>query len=109
VNSKNAPELDRPVSRPATAQHKPPYLLVFISLAVLTGLEVGASYLPENVRIPILAILATSKVLLVLLFFMHLKFDHKVFAFPVAAGLVLAIPIILAISLAMPALVPLFK
>ncbi len=93
-----------------TERHaKPPYLAVFIALAVLTALEVATSYLPAGTRIPILAVLATAKVLLVLLFFMHLKFDTRIFTFPFVIGLIIALPIILAVTLAMPALVPLFK
>jgi caa(3)-type oxidase subunit IV len=86
-----------------------PYLAVFISLAVLTGLEVGASFLGPALRLPILVILAAAKVLLVLLFFMHLRTDRRIFAVPIVIAFLIATPIILAISLAMPALIPLAR
>ena len=109
MDSNNSHPTSLPVQKPAVRQAKPPYLLVFIALAILTGMEVAASYLPAGTRVPILAILAATKVLLVLLFFMHLKFDHRIFTFPFVIGLVIALPIILAVTLAMPVLAPLFK
>jgi heme/copper-type cytochrome/quinol oxidase subunit 4 len=42
---------------------------------------------------------------LVLLYFMHLKYDNSLFAMPMILGFVLAIPIILVIVLVMPLLV----
>ena len=78
------------------------YHWVFIILAVFTVLEVIASYLPLGLKLPLLVILAITKVLLVLLFFMHLKYDRPIFAAPFIIAIILAVPIILIFVLVMP-------
>lgn len=79
-----------------------PYLTIFIILAVFTGLEIGASFLPEGIKIPVLILLAITKASLVLLYFMHLKSDSRLYAAMFAIGLVLIIPLVLVMSLVMP-------
>ncbi|HSB00849.1 MAG TPA: cytochrome C oxidase subunit IV family protein [Anaerolineales bacterium] len=82
------------------------YWVVFAVLAIFTGLEVVVGYLaalPQAIRIAVLIFLAVVKVALVLLYFMHLRFDSRLFALPFGLGLVLAIPIILIISITMKA------
>ena len=91
----------REVVQPAT---RPSYGRVFILLAFFTLLEIGASYLPLTIKAPILVILAVTKALLVLLYFMHLKFDSRLFAMPVILGAIVIIPLILMIVLVMPLL-----
>jgi cytochrome c oxidase subunit 4 len=61
---------------------KRPYLLVFLGLAVLTGIEVivAGLTLEHNLRIAILLGLAAFKAALVALFFMHLRYDHRLLA-----------------------------
>jgi cytochrome c oxidase subunit IV len=100
----SADKPNQPQSAPAAGKKRSPYLAVFVILAILTAMEVGASFLDASIRIPILILLAGSKVLLVLLYFMHLRFDHRIFTFPLLAAVILVIPIILAITLAMPIL-----
>lgn len=78
------------------------YGIVFIVLALFTGLEVGASYLPDPYRIPVLVVLAAIKAGLVLLYFMHLKTDRRTYALLFLIGMVVVIPLVLAISLATP-------
>ncbi|MGA9532653.1 MAG: cytochrome C oxidase subunit IV family protein [Anaerolineales bacterium] len=78
------------------------YGVVFLILAVFTGLEVGASYLPEPYKIPVLILLAAIKAGLVLLYFMHLKFDRRIYAILFVIGMITVIPLILAIALATP-------
>src|SRR5512146_818782 len=83
---------------------EPKYWVIFVLLAIFTALEVAAaSFLSLNpgVRIGILAFLAVVKVALVVLYFMHLKFDRSIFALPFALGLVLMLPSILIITLTM--------
>ena len=79
-----------------------PYVTVFVILAVFTALEVGASYLPEAVKVPVLIILAISKASLIFLYFMHLKSDNRLFAMPILVALVLIVPIVLIMTLVMP-------
>lgn len=58
------------------------YVRIGIVLAVLTALEVGASYagVSGSVLIPTLLVLALIKFALVVLWFMHLKFDDRRYA-----------------------------
>jgi cytochrome c oxidase subunit 4 len=61
-------------------------------LTVITAVEVAVFYIPflEGVLVPLLLVLSAAKFLLVVLFFMHLKFDSPVFSGVFLAGLVLA-------------------
>lgn len=62
-------------------QHLMPYsklALVLLSLLVLTGVTVGVSYLDMGIfNVPVALGIACLKVSLVLLFFMHLKYEGK--------------------------------
>lgn len=85
------------------AEKRPNYLFVFIALTVLTFIETLVSYIQqETIKFPTLIILSVIKVLLVLLYFMHLKFDSRVFSYLFIAGCVLSIPLILVIMAVMP-------
>ena len=61
-------------------------------LTVITAVEVGAFYLPAlaGALVPILLVLSSAKFIMVVMFFMHLKFDSKIFSGLFLAGLVLA-------------------
>jgi cytochrome c oxidase subunit 4 len=68
------------------------YWMIGIILAVLTGLEVGAYYMELGaVEVPLLLGLSVAKFAIVVMFFMHLKTDSKVFTWLFVAGLVLAV------------------
>jgi cytochrome c oxidase subunit 4 len=58
------------------------YVRIGLILGVLTALEVAASYtgVTGSIMIPTLFILAVIKFALVVLWFMHLKFDDRRFA-----------------------------
>jgi cytochrome c oxidase subunit IV len=58
------------------------YVRIGVILAVLTGLEVAASYsgVSGSILIPTLFVLALVKFALVVLWFMHLKFDDRRYA-----------------------------
>ncbi len=70
---------------PATAsgqvRHIAPrtYVIVFGWLTLMTILEVltAAAGLDESIRVPILIVLAVIKAALVVLFYMHLRYDSK--------------------------------
>jgi len=53
------------------------YIRIGAVLAVVTGVEVAVFYLPrlEAVATPLLVVLSTAKIILVVMFFMHLKFE----------------------------------
>jgi cytochrome c oxidase subunit IV len=73
--------------------HHPPYLLVFASLAILTLVEVGVTYVPQIPQAPVLMALSIFKALLVILFYMHVRYDSKWF------GLIFLVPFALAVPL----------
>lgn len=82
---------------------RPNYLFIFIALAVLTLIETLVSYVQQTaIRVPTLIVLSVLKALLVLLYFMHLKFDSKLFTYLFVTGCVLSIPLILVIVTVMP-------
>lgn len=85
-------------------QGRSPYLTIFIILAVFTGLEVGASQLPATIKLPALILLALIKASLVVLYFMHLKSDSRVFAGFFLVAFILIIPLVLIMTLVMPLL-----
>jgi cytochrome c oxidase subunit 4 len=85
----------RPENQPEIIQQAPsrPYLAVFIALAVLTFLELGVTYL-NLPRIPLLVPLALIKASLVAMFYMHLKYDRKIFSLMFVFGLIFGIGLI---------------
>lgn len=76
------------------AQRKRPnYLAVFIALAVLTGLEILVTQLPVP-RLLFLLPLTIAKASLVALFYMHLRFDRRIFSTVFGMGLIMGILLI---------------
>jgi cytochrome c oxidase subunit 4 len=82
-----APETDVDASAAHTTAHgghpsAKEYIRIGVILAVLTALEVTASYLDVSkaVLIPTLLGLAFVKFVLVVMWFMHLKFDDRRYA-----------------------------
>lgn len=68
------------------------YIRIAIILAAITGLEVSTYYVDFGVLfLPALLIMMVIKFVMVVSYFMHLKFDNKMFSFLFYAGLVLAI------------------
>ncbi len=75
------------------------YLAVFIALVVLTATEVGVTYVANLPRIPVLIPLAIAKAALVILFYMHLRFDSRVFTTIFLIGIVMGLSLILSFIL----------
>ncbi|MGA2820217.1 MAG: cytochrome C oxidase subunit IV family protein [Anaerolineales bacterium] len=93
------------MNEPAVSSaHGASYTLVFAGLVVLTALELAASYLPFAAKLPLLVLFALTKASLVILFFMHVRYDKKIFFIFFAIGLVLTIPLMLVLGLVMPPL-----
>jgi len=75
------------------------YVQIAVVLAIITGAEVMVYY-QEAVRsliVPILLILSACKFTLVAMFFMHLKFDNRIFSIFFSGPLVLAFAVMMAV------------
>lgn len=80
---------------------QPNYIGVFVILGVLTATEIGITRIwrPDQTvgTIPILLTLTVAKALLVILYYMHLKFDSRLYSFFFGAGvLAFALPFVIA-------------
>lgn len=75
------------------------YVKIGAILAVITAVEVAIVYVEalESVLLPILLTLSVGKFVLVVGYFMHLKFDHKFFTWLFVSGLLLAIGVVLSL------------
>lgn len=69
------------------------YWVIGAYLFVLTALEIGAYYIEESLGslvTPVILALSAAKFVLVVMFYMHLKYDSKlftgIFLFPAALG-----------------------
>ena len=71
------------------------YVKVAVFLAIVTALEVAVVYISalEEVMIPILGAMMLVKFIAVAGYFMHLKFDSKIFRRFFVLGIILAIAI----------------
>ena len=68
------------------------YIIIAAILALITAMEVTISYVHIGpVFLPVLLILMAAKFVTVVSYFMHLKFDNKIFSFMFYMGLTLAI------------------
>jgi cytochrome c oxidase subunit 4 len=75
------------------------YLAVAAVLTVITLLEVGVFYVPafRPVLPPVLLVLSGTKFALVVMFYMHLKQDNRLFTAILTAPLLLAVAVGLAL------------
>jgi cytochrome c oxidase subunit IV len=82
---------------PELAGHPGPrqYVMVAIVLSIATAVEVGLYYLdiPHPLFVAMLLLFAIFKFSLVVLWFMHLRFDNAIFRRLFVTGLILAIAI----------------
>lgn len=69
------------------------YIWIGVALAILTGVEVAIFYIEafEAFEAPLLITLSTAKLILVVMYFMHLKMDARVLTWLFLAGAVLAV------------------
>jgi cytochrome c oxidase subunit 4 len=83
----------------AVQEHKQPnYMAVFVALALLTLLEVLVTYTPLP-RLLILLPLAIVKAGLVVLYYMHLRFDKPVFGAIFIMGVLMGVILIVSLAL----------
>ncbi len=80
------------------------YVGVFVALAIVTGIEVAITgfIADEGLKIIVLLALAVVKALLVMMFFMHLRYDTKTYSlfllFPLFMAILLASVVLVAAS-----------
>ena len=75
------------------------YLAIAMVLSVLTAIEVAVFYIPsmKPILVPTLLVLSTVKFALVAMFYMHLKFDHRLFSWLFVVPMVIAALVIIAL------------
>jgi cytochrome c oxidase subunit 4 len=79
------------MSTHAEEQHHVPYKVYFIvwgALLVLTGVTVGVSYVDmKNVTVLTAMLIAATKSMLVLLYFMHIRFEKPLYSVMILAAM----------------------
>ncbi len=72
------------------------YLAIAALLTIITLVEVGVFYVPtfQRALVPILLVLSGTKFALVVMFYMHLKSDHRLFT------LIFTLPLLIALGVA---------
>jgi cytochrome c oxidase subunit IV len=75
------------------------YLGIAVVLTVITAIEVAVFYIPSlhPVLVPTLLSLSALKFGLVAAFYMHLKFDHRLFSWLFVVPMILAVCVIIAL------------
>lgn len=75
------------------------YLRVAAILVMLTLIEVGVFYVPtfQSALVPILLVLSAVKFALVVMFYMHLKFDNRFFTFLFGGPLLLGLAVVVSL------------
>jgi len=91
------PRVEHEHTHPSDAQ----YMLIALFLAVVTGAEVALYYvnmdfLPYAILLSILMVVKFSTVVM---FFMHLRFDSRLFRWVFVSGLVLAVIVYMVVLL----------
>ena len=85
----------------AHAGHPTPatYFKVAMALSILTAIEVAIFYVTQLSYgiIPILAVLSIGKFALVVMYYMHLKFDSKIFTGMFFFGMMVATGVVFAL------------
>jgi cytochrome c oxidase subunit IV len=78
------------------------YWIIGLILTVLTGIEIAAYYVEDQlggVAAPLILVLSAAKFILVAMFYMHLKYDSRVFTgifiFPFTLGVLVIVSLIL--------------
>ncbi len=75
--------------------HTRNYIIVFIALAVFTGLELLVTRIPAVPQAPTLLAMSAVKALLVIFYFMHLRWDSRWYGFIFFAPFLLVVPMII--------------
>jgi cytochrome c oxidase subunit IV len=85
----------------AVHEHPGPkkYLMIMLILGILTGIEVAVFYIEAlaPVLVPTLLVLTTGKFALVVMYYMHLKFDSRLFSWVFVAPLILTMAVVVSL------------
>ena len=75
------------------------YVNIGLLLAAITAVEVAVYYIDalSSVLVPVLVVLSMTKFALVVLWFMHLKFDNRLFSTFFTGGLLLALAVFIVV------------
>ena len=77
------------------------YKWVALILTVITAFEVWAYYVPKLVAspyfVPLLLIMSAAKFVIVVMFYMHLKYDHRLFKALFTGPLIIAMSTLIAL------------
>jgi cytochrome c oxidase subunit 4 len=86
----------------ATAGHASirTYVVVAVILTLVTGMEFAAIYIREltPILVPLLIVMSAAKFALVVLFFMHLRYELRTLSLVFVGSLTIAIGIALAVT-----------
>jgi cytochrome c oxidase subunit 4 len=65
------------------SSHRLTYVLVFLILGGITAVEIGLTFLglPRATARALFLTLSLAKAVMVALFYMHLKYDHRLYAY----------------------------
>jgi cytochrome c oxidase subunit IV len=76
------------------------YVEIGVILAVVTAIEVALFYadIPRQITVPALLFLTAIKFLLVVMWFMHLRYDRRLLTWVFAAGMAIAAVIFSALA-----------
>ncbi len=90
---KGPTERETPAEHVSEGAHPGPleYIKIGLILAAITAAEVGIYYIEaiEDALVPILIVLSALKFSLVVMWFMHLKFDSRLFSWLLVGGMAL--------------------
>ena len=77
------------------------YIIIGVVLTIITAVEVAIFYIEAlaGVLVPALLILSLAKFIMVVMYYMHLKFDSRVFSWVFLAPLSLAVLVVISLIL----------
>lgn len=75
------------------------YIWIGVILAILTFVEVAVYFIEAfaSIKVPLMILLSVAKLVLVVMYFMHLKMDHRSLTWIFISGAVLAVFMIAAL------------
>ena len=77
------------------------YIIIGVVLTIITAVEVAIFYIDAlaGILVPALLVLSLAKFIMVVMYYMHLKFDSRVFSWVFLAPLSLAVLVVISLIL----------